>query len=63
MPIDYLKAERALCKNSLANLKIRLANCDNKRERLLIESDIEVCKQQLRDINFDIVIANMCTRT
>lgn len=63
MSIDYLKTERKLCKTSLANLKLRLDKATTKRERLLIESDIEVCKQQLADINFDIAIENIRRRT
>lgn len=62
MPIDYLKQERKLCIANLSSLKTDLKNCRCKRERLLIESDIEVCKQQLHDIGIEIAIRNFENR-
>ena len=62
MPIDYLKQERKLCIFNLSCLKGKLKNCNCKRERLLIESDIEVVKQQLHDIAVEIAIRNFENR-
>ena len=62
MPIDYLKQERKLCISNLSSLRNDLKNCSCKRERLLIESDIEVVKQQLHDIAVEIAIHNFENR-
>lgn len=62
MPVEYLKQERKICISHLSSLRADLRKCTTKRQRLLIESDIEVVKQQLHDISAEIAFRNFENR-